>query len=119
MDHLLLGSRDLECSATKVAHVVSQSIFDVARLMQATLQQCLDSSLALGTLNRGETCVPLGCNFCVGRQACNIDEILRLNDGLFVERSNAYGQRLDESIEFRVRQSAIDVAITLSKIARN
>src|ERR1700694_2685216 len=53
-------------SAPELTHVVSPPTFDVARLMQATLQQCVDSSLARGALNRGNTCVPLGRNFCVG-----------------------------------------------------
>ena len=58
--------------------------------MQATLQQCVDSSLARGALNGGNTRVPLGRDFRVGGQARDIDEILRLDDDLFVERSQAF-----------------------------
>ena len=64
-------------------------------------------------------CVPFGRYFSVGGQACNIDEILRLKDCLFVERGHTHGQRLDKIIEFGVRQSAVDVAIALGQIARN
>src|SRR5262245_54525707 len=77
-------------SAAELAHVVSEPIFNVARLVEPTLQQFLDSRLAGGALNRGNTSVPLGSNFCVGRQARKIDEIFRFSDGLFVERSNAH-----------------------------
>jgi hypothetical protein len=53
----------LECSGAKR----SAPIFNVARFVKATLQQFVDSRLAGGALNRGNTCVPLGGNFRVGR----------------------------------------------------
>src|ERR1700692_4103576 len=87
--------------------------------MEATLHQFIDSGLASGALNRGKTCVPLGGNFRVGREARNIDKAFRLRDGLFVERSNAHRQRVDKSIEFGIRQSTIDVAVKLGEIASN
>jgi hypothetical protein len=54
-----------EVSATYLSHVVSESIFDIALLVQATLQQRIDSSLGRGAVNRGETGIPLRRNFCV------------------------------------------------------
>src|SRR5438309_3932501 len=110
---------DTRRRAAEPTHVVSQSIFNVAWLVEATLQQLIDSRLAGGALNRGKTCVPLGGNFCVGREARNIDKVFRFRNGLFVERSNAHRQRVDKSVEFGVRQSTIDVAIKLGEIATN
>src|SRR5882724_8084765 len=110
---------DTQGRAAEPADVVSQPIFNIAWPVEATLYQFIDSRLGSGALNRGKTCVPLGGNFCVGREARNIDKVFRFRDGLFVERSNAYRQRVDKSIELRVRQSAVDVAIKLGEIASN
>ena len=38
-------------SAAELAHVVSDPVFNVARLVEATPQQFVDSRLADGTLN--------------------------------------------------------------------
>src|SRR5260370_2395885 len=92
---LMFVSFILLYSGAELTDVVSQPIFDVARLVQATLQQRADSSLGRGTLNGGHACVPLGRDFCVGMQACDIYEILRLHDRLFVARSDAHRQRLN------------------------
>src|SRR5258705_9574460 len=108
---------DTQGRAAELTHVVSQPIFNVAWLVEATLHQFIDSRLGSGALNRGKTCVPLGGNFCVGREARNIDEVFRFRNGLFVERSNAHRQRVDKSIEFGVWQSPVDVAIKLGEIA--
>src|SRR6476619_5703260 len=110
---------DTQGRAAEPPQVVSQPIFNVAWLVEATLHQFIDSRLGSGALNRGKTCVPLGGNFCVGWEARNIDKVFRFSDGLFVERSNAHRQRVDKSIEFGVRQSTIDVAIKLGELASN
>src|SRR5260221_13516407 len=110
---------DAQGRAAELTHVVSEPIFNVAWLVEATLHQFFDSRLGSGALKGGETCVPLGGNFCVWRQARNIDEAFRFGEGLFVERSNTRRQRVDKSIEFGVRQSTIDIAIKLGEIASN
>jgi hypothetical protein len=99
--------------------VESEPIFNVAWLVQATLHQFINSRLRSGALKGGDTCVPLRGNFCVGREARNIDKSFRFRDGLFVEGSNAYRQRVDKSVELRVRQSTIDVAIKFGEAAAN
>src|SRR5882672_6937214 len=110
---------DTQGRAAELTHVVSQPIFNVAWLVEATLHQFIDSRLAGGALNRRKRCVPLGGNFCVGRQARDVDKVFRFRNGLLVESSNAYRQRVDKSIEFGVRQSTIDIAIKFGEFASN
>src|SRR5713226_2813447 len=119
MDHLLLCSKYPGNSAAELTHVVSEPIFNIARLVEATLHQCVDSPAAGRARKGGKKCVPLGLNLNVGRQAGYVDKVLGVSDRLFVERSNPHGQRVDESIELRIRQSTIDVAIKLGEIASN
>src|SRR4249920_562681 len=106
-------------SAAELTHVVSQPIFNVTRLVEATLHQCLDSSSAGGAPKGGKKCAPLGPNLRVGRQAGDVDQVLCVGDRLFVERSYAHRERVDKSIELRIRQSTVDVAIKLGEIASN
>src|SRR6266436_3704040 len=81
---------DAQGCAAELTHVVSEPIFNVAWLVEATLHQFFDSRLGSGALNRGKTRVPLGGNFCVGREARNVGKVFRFSDGLLIERCNAH-----------------------------
>src|SRR5262249_10391717 len=81
-----------QISDTQLSDVVSKSIFDIAQLMEATVHQCLESRLGSWASDGGHARRPLGSDFCVGRQACDIDQVFGLRDGLSVKRSNPYRQ---------------------------
>src|SRR5262249_59589990 len=97
-------SRYSERPATELTHVVSQPVFDVARFVEATIHQCLEPRLGSWARNRGHACLPLGSDFRIGRQACDIDQVFGLRDGLFVERSNPHRPRANELIELSLEQ---------------
>src|SRR6266446_5015231 len=87
--------------------------------MEAALHQRLDSELAGGAAQRGDKSVPFKRDFRIGRQACYVDQALRVSDRLLVERCDPSRQRIDKCIEFRVRQGSIDVTVTLGEVAVN
>src|SRR6266849_9945255 len=87
--------------------------------MEAALHQRLDSELAGGAAQRGDKSVPFKRDFRSGRQACYVDQALRVSDRLLVERCDPSRQRIDKCIEFRVRQGSIDVTVTLGEVAVN
>src|SRR5882724_1303684 len=97
--------------------MISEPIFDIAGVMEAALHQRLESELAGGAAQRGEESVPFKRDFRIGRQACYVDQALRVSDRLLVERCDPYRQRIDKRIEFRVRQGSIDVTVTLGEFA--
>src|SRR6266851_6238165 len=99
--------------------MVSEPIFDIAGPMEAALHQRLDSELAGGAAQRGDKSVPFKRDFRIGRQACHVDQALRVSDRLLVERCDPSRQRIDKCIEFRVRQGSIDVTVTLREVAAN
>src|SRR5690348_6454409 len=85
--------------------------------MKAELHQRPYPGLAGGASSGAKKCVPLRRYLRIGGEAGNVDQVLCVRDGAFVERGNAAGKRIDKRVEFGVRQCTIDVAITLGEIA--
>jgi hypothetical protein len=66
--------------------------------METMVQQGFYPRLAGGAVERSNKCVPLKCNFRVGRQAGNIGQMFRFRDGPFVERRR-YGANIRGSAD--------------------
>src|SRR6267378_454473 len=81
----------LRCLTTKLADVISQSRFDVARLVEALFYQLLDPLLRGRSHDRGKANVPLWCNFVVRWQTRYVDKALGFADHSLVERRDPVG----------------------------
>src|SRR5207302_3270013 len=92
-------------------------ILEVAVPLESTLQQSLDSLLRFGPRQRGlkggdGVEEPVG-----GWQRDLVHEILRRRDGAPVEGGDPARKRVDEAVEFRVRQCPVDVSVSLRGVA--
>src|SRR5439155_19933647 len=92
-------------------------MLEVVFPLESALQQSLDSLLRFrprqGGL-KGVECVeePVG-----GWQRDLVNEILRRRDGTPVEGGDPARERVDEAVEFRVRQCPVDVSVSLRGVA--
>ena len=89
-----------------MAQVVSEAIFDVARLVEAARHQRFDPLLGRGSTERSDARVPPGTEFDVRRQA-GVDEALGVGDGPLVEPGDPGRERLYVRVEFGIGQGAI------------
>src|SRR3954454_1120507 len=100
-------SRSMVISALAVeaelAHVESELIFRVTRLLQPLLEEGLDSCLRSGSLDGGHAGVPARPDFDVGRQAGFVDETLGVRDRPLVERGDPGCECVHEIVELAIR----------------
>src|SRR6266446_5386101 len=75
----------VRCLLPEFADVVSQSIFDIARLVEPELHQPPDPLLRRRPSDGSEAHIPFRCDFEVRRQTRDVDEALGLADRLLVE----------------------------------
>ena len=68
--------------APKHGPLVTEAIFDIARFVEAAFQQGLDPVSGGGALHRGKESLPFGHDLSIRRQAGDVDEALRVGDGL-------------------------------------
>ena len=87
------------------AHVVSETIFDISRFVEAARHQRFDSILCGGSTERSDARIPSGTEFDVRRQA-GVDESLRIGDRPFIEPGDSGSECRDERVEIGVRQGA-------------
>ena len=92
--------------ARDLAQVVSEPIFDIARLVEATRDQRLDPLLGCGSPERSDACIPPGAKFDVRRQA-GVDEALGLSDRPFVELGDPGRERFNERIQLGVGRARL------------
>ncbi len=97
--------------------MVAEPGFDVARFVESPLEELLDARLSGRPLQGGEERIPFGDDLRVGRQAVHVDQPLRLSEGLFVERRDSRGERVDEVVQFRVGEGPVDVPVALGEVA--
>ena len=102
--------------ARDLAQVVSEAIFDIARLVEATRHERLDPVLGGGSPERSDARIPTRAQLDVRRQA-GVDEALGVGDRPFVEPGDPGRERIDERLQFGVGQRAIDVAVGLGPTA--
>src|SRR6202030_4036835 len=93
-----------------LAHVVSQPIFDIPRLVEAARHQLFDSILGGGSPERTNARIPPGADLDVRRQA-GVDEALGVSDRPLVESGDPRGKCIYESVQIGVGQRPINVAI--------
>jgi hypothetical protein len=89
--------------------VVPETGLDVPRLVEAAVEQQAYPRLRRGPAEGSKERVPFGGDLGVRWQSVQVDQALCLRDGLFVERRDPRGERLDELIEFGVGQSPVDL----------
>jgi hypothetical protein len=83
--------------ARDLAQVVSESIFDIPRLVEAACDQRLDALLGGGSTERSDARIPPSAELDVRRQA-DVDEALGLSDRPFVELGDPGRERLYERV---------------------
>jgi len=91
------GAPSGEGLARDLAQVVSEPIFDIARLMEATRHQRFDPLLSRGSPERTDARIPSGTKLDVRRQA-RVDEALGVGDGPLVKLGDPGRKRLDERV---------------------
>src|SRR5580658_11201028 len=101
-----------------LAEVVSESIFDIPRLMEAARHQRLDPLLRGRSAERSDAGIPSSAKLDVRRQA-GVDETLGLGDRPFVELCDSGRKRLYERIQISVREGTINVAVGRGLICCN
>ena len=83
--------------ARYLAHVVSEPIFDIPRLVEAACHQRFDRILSGGSPERSDARIPPGTELNVRRQA-GVDEALGSGDRPFIERGDPGCERLYERV---------------------
>src|SRR3954451_940164 len=91
--------RPLKLFSSEPADIMSKSVLDVARTMEAARHQRLDPGLGGGPSKRGDEGVPLRCDLSIRWQACGVDQALGVCDRLLVERGDPHCQSIDEAVE--------------------
>src|SRR3954471_10847863 len=109
--------RPLKLFSSEPTDMMSKSVLDVPRTMEAARHQRLDPGLRGGPSKRGDEGVPLRCYLSIRRQACRVNQALGVCDGLLVERGNPHRQSIDEALEFGVGKGAVDVSVALGEVA--
>src|SRR4051794_33349724 len=94
--------RSVKLFSSELTDIMSKSILDVPRTMEAARHQRLDPGLGRGPSKRGDEGIPLRCDLSIRRQACRVNQALGVCDGLLVERGNPHRQSIDEAVEFEV-----------------
>src|SRR2546421_10625135 len=91
-----VSSRRLTPESTDV---IAQAVLHITRLVKSQVHQLLDPLLCGRSHDRGNTHIPLRCDFKVRRQTGHVDEALGLADRPFVERCDAGCEGLDKTIK--------------------
>src|ERR1700692_510287 len=102
---------------TELPHIESQAIFRVPGTMEALLEQSLDLALRSRPCDRGHASVPAGSDLDIRRQAGGTHEALGVRDRPLVKCRNATRERVDEAVEFAIRQRPVHISIGLSEVA--
>src|SRR6266446_6130794 len=99
------------------AEYLGPASFEVAVSLESALQHILDSLLRFRPRQRGPKRSDGGEETVGGRQRDMVDEILRGGDGTPVEGGNPARECVDETIQFGVWKSPVDVSISLRGVA--
>src|SRR5467141_4002670 len=99
------------------AEYLGPASFEVAVSLESALQQILDPLLRFRPSQRGLKRSDGGEEPVGGWQRDLVNEILRRRDGTPVEGGDPARERVDEAVEFRVRQCPVDVSVSLRGVA--
>src|SRR4051794_15628200 len=97
-------------SSGELAQVVPEASFHITRRVEAARVQSLYPILGRGASQRSNTRIPPRSDLDI-RWQTGVHQALRVRDRPFVELCDAGRERLDESVEFGVRQRAIHIAV--------
>lgn len=78
--------------------VVAEVPFNVAGLLQSLLDQSLDAGLRRWALDRSDERIPPGLHFRLRWQAGSVNQLLGLDNGILIERGDAFRQGIDKGI---------------------
>src|SRR4051812_6951141 len=107
-----IGTVDRWWSVRDFTQKEPKPVFNIAGVLESAFGQSLDAILSRWPAQRGDARVPTGSKFDVRRQT-GVHQPLRLGDRPLVEAGDAGRQCIHISVEFGVRQGAIDVTIGL------
>ena len=97
--------------AAQTANRGAEVGLDAVRLLEALAKQPFGERPVLGTTCRGEVDLEPGCELSVFWQGGDVDELLDPRKGDLVERCDPAGERIDETLDVRVRDDPVHVAV--------
>jgi len=95
---------------------MSEASFRVAWCVKTLLHQFVDSFLSSRPFHGSKESIPFGCDLAVGRQACNIDELLGFPNCVLIKGSDTGCERVDKSIELGIGQRSIHIPVELGEV---
>src|ERR1700732_1243855 len=93
------------------------STLEVAVLLETALQQSFDSLVRFSPCQRCLEGIESVEELVGGRQRDLIDESFGRCDGAPIEGGDPSRERIDEAVQFRVRERTIDVSVSLGGVA--